>query len=388
MVALHYLKFTFDLSDEDVVAGWVENPYWQVLSGMKHFEHRRPIDPSSMTHWRKRVGAAGAEAMLKETIEAGLVLKAIKPSQLARVNVDTTVQEKHVRFPTDARLYNRARARLVKAAERRGIKLCQNYRRVGKRLLLQVNRYMHARQPKRAGRCRKKLRTILGRVIRDIDRKFPRPDGKLSNLMESAKSIHGQERRDKQKIYSVHEPRVACIAKGKAHKRYEFGAKVSVAATSRGGWFVGALAMRGNPYDGHTLGVTLARVERLARAPQHAFVDRGYRGHGYEGPVQVHVDRPRRGKLAARLWHWMKRRAAIEPGIGHLKQEHRMNRCRLWDAEGDAFNAIASAAGMNFRKLLAHAAVLHYLLLRLAQITSRKRMPLVHPSSALIGWAA
>ena len=183
MVALHYLKFTFDLSDEDVVAGWVENPYWQVLSGMKHFEHRRPIDPSSMTYWRKRVGAAGAEAMLKETIEAGLALKAIKPSQLARVNVDTTVQEKHVRFPTDARLYNRARARLVKAAERRGIKLRQNYRRVGKRLLLQVNRYMHARQPKRAGRCRKKLRTILGRVIRDIDRKFPRPDGKLSNLM-------------------------------------------------------------------------------------------------------------------------------------------------------------------------------------------------------------
>ena len=150
---------------------------------MKHFEHRRPIDPSSMTYWRKRVGAAGAEAMLKETIEAGLALKAIKPSQLARVNVDTTVQEKHVRFPTDARLYNRARARLVKAAERRGIKLRQNYRRIGKRLLLQVNRYMHARQPKRAGRCRKKLRTILGRVIRDIDRKFPRPDGKLSNLM-------------------------------------------------------------------------------------------------------------------------------------------------------------------------------------------------------------
>ena len=125
------------------------------------------------------MGAAGAEAILKETIEAGLALKAIKPSHLARVNVDTTVQEKHVRFPTDARLYNRARARLVKAAERRGIKLRQNYRRVGKRLLLQVNRYMHARQPKRAGRCRKKLRTILGRVIRDIDRKFPRPDGKL-----------------------------------------------------------------------------------------------------------------------------------------------------------------------------------------------------------------
>jgi IS5 family transposase len=170
MVALHYLKYMFDLSDKGVVAGWVENPYWQYLNGMKHFEHRRPIDPSSMTHWRKRVGGAGAEAMLKETIETGLALRTIKPSQLARVNVDTTVQEKHVRFPTDARLYDRARQRLVQAADRRGIKLRQNYRRVGKRLLLQVNRYMHARQAKRAGRCRRKLRTILGRVIRDIER--------------------------------------------------------------------------------------------------------------------------------------------------------------------------------------------------------------------------
>ena len=186
----------------------------------------------------------------------------------------------------------------------------------------------------------------------------------------------------------MHEPRVACIAKGKAHKRYEFGAKVSVAATSRGGWFVGALAMRGNPYDGHTLGVTLAQVERLARAPQHAFVDRGYRGHGYEGPVQVHVDRPRRGKLAARLWRWMKRRAAIEPGIGHLKQEHRMDRCRLWDAEGDAFNAIASAAGMNFRKLLAHAAVfLRLWLVRLLCRTRTRTRPATLPIY-LVGHAA
>jgi IS5 family transposase len=388
MVALHYLKFTFDLSDEDVVAGWVENPYWQYLSGMKHFEHRRPIDPSSMTNWRKRVGQAGAEAMLKETIEAGLKLKAIKASQLARVNVDTTVQEKHVRFPTDARLYNRARERLVQAADRRGIRLRQNYRRVGKRLLLQSSRYMHARQAKRAARCRKKLRTILGRVIRDIERKYPRPDKDFANLIEIAKRIHAQERYDKNKIYSVHEPHVACIAKGKAHKRYEFGAKVSVAATSRGGWFVGAMAMEGNPYDGHTLAATLEQIERLARAPKKVFVDRGYRGHDYNGPVEVHVDRTRRGKLAVRLWRWMKRRAAIEPGIGHLKHEHRMDRCRLWGAEGDGFNAIASATGMNFRKLLAHAAVFYCLLLRLAQIARRKHTPTLYPVSFAVGQAA
>ena len=357
LVALHYLKFSFDLSDEDVVAGWVENPYWQYLSGMKYFEHARPIDPSSMTYWRKRVGEAGAEAMLKETIGAGLALRAIKPSQLARINVDTTVQEKHVRFPTDARLYDRARARLTKAAQRRDIALRQNYRLVGKRLLLLTNRYAHARQMKRSRKCQKKLRTILGRVIRDIERKCPRPDEKLEKLMEIAKRIHAQERYDKKKVYSVHEPQVECIAKGKAHKRYEFGAKVSVAATSRGGWMVGAMAMAGNPYDGHTLAATLAQVERLGRAPEQAFVDQGYRGHDYAGPVAVHVDRKRRGGLARRLWRWMKRRAAVEPAIGHLKQEHRMDRCRLWGSQGDAFNAILSAAGMNFRKLLAHAAV-------------------------------
>ena len=368
MIALHYLKFSFDLSDEDVVAGWVENPYWQHLSGMKYFEHRQPIDPSSMTRWRKRVGEAGAEAMLAETIRAGLVMKAIKPSQLARVNVDTTVQEKHVRYPTDARLYNRARERLVAAAKRRNIKLRQDYPRVGKRLLLKVSRYMHARQAKRAAGCRKKLKTILGRVIREIERKCMHPDPELKDLLDIAQRIHAQERKSKNKVYSVHEPHVACIAKGKAHKHYEFGAKVSVAATSRGGWFVGAMAMAGNPYDGHTLADALAQVERIAHLPEQVFVDRGYRGHGYEGPIQVHMDKQRRGRIPRRLWRWMKRRAAIEPGIGHLKQEHRMDRCRLKGMEGDAFNAILSAAGMNFEKLLAHAAVsLRLWLLRIVQ---------------------
>ena len=357
MVALHYLKYTYDLSDEDVVKGWVENPYWQYLSGMKYFEHRWPIDPSSMTRWRQRVGEAGAETMLRETIQAGLKIKAITPEQLARVNVDTTVQEKHVRFPTDARSYDRVRERLVAAARERGMKMRQSYHRVGKRLVMQVSRYMHARQTRRAQRCRKKLRTILGRVIREIERKLPQADDSLNALMAIARRIHAQRREDKKKIYSVHEPHVECLSKGKAHKRYEFGVKVSVAATSRGGWFVGAMAMPGNPYDGHTLNCALEQVERLVGAPKAVYVDRGYRGHDYQGETEVHVDRLRRGSLARSVWKWMKRRAAIEPGIGHLKHEHRMDRCRLKGIEGDGFNAILSAAGMNFGKLLAHAAV-------------------------------
>ena len=356
MVSLHYLKYTHNLSDESVVHGWVENPYWQYLGGMKFFEHKLPLDPSTMTRWRKRIGEAGAEELLKETIEAGLKLKAVKVSQLARINVDTTVQEKDIRFPTDARLYDRARERLVKVARERNILLRQNYNRKSKQLLFRQSRYAHARQMKRAQRCTRKLKTYLGRVIRDIERKCPQLDDQLRSLLVTAKRIVTQKQHDKNKVYSVHEPSVECISKGKAHKRYEFGCKVSVASTSRGGWFVGALAIHGNPYDGHTLTDTLAQVERIARSPEHAFVDMGYRGHGYTGDVQVHVDKRRRGKTARSLWRWMKRRAAIEPGIGHLKREHRMDRNRLKGTNGDKINAILSAAGMNFRKLQRFAA--------------------------------
>jgi len=320
MTALHYLKYSYDLSDEDVVSGWVENPYWQYLSGMKYFEHEVPIDPSSMTRWRNRLGEAGAEQMLRETIEAGLRLKAVKKSQLRRVNVDTTVQEKDVRFPTDARLYDRSRERLVAAAGERGIVLRQTYSRLGKQALLQSSRYAHARQMKRSRRCTKKLRTWLGRVIRDIERKCPDPDPVLSELLSTSRRIHAQQRHDKNKVYSVHETHVECN-------------------------------------DGHTLASAMDQLERLGIVPDSVYVDRGYRGHNYGGPTQVHVDKKRRGHTAKALWRWMKRRAAIEPGIGHLKQEHRMDRCRLKGVEGDCFNAILSAAGMNFRKLIAHVAV-------------------------------
>lgn len=352
MVALHYLKYTFNLSDEDVVEAWVENPYWQHFSGNQYFEHRKPIDPTSLTRFRNRIGEAGAEELLKETIAAGLRLKAITPPQLKRVNVDTTVQEKEVRYPTDARLYERSRERLVKAASERGIGLRQNYNRTAKHHLLMSHRYAHARQMKKARNCTRKLRTTLGRVIRDIERKAPGIDEDLRNLLDVARRIQEQQRTDKGKIYSVHEPQVECISKGKAHKRYEFGCKVSVAATSQGGWFVGAKAIHGNPYDGHTLKEALGQVERIAQSPEYAFVDMGYRGHNYEGVCEVHVDKRRRGGTARSLWKWMKRRAAIEPGIGHLKREHRMDRCRLKGIEGDQINAILSAAGMNFGKLL------------------------------------
>ena len=253
MVALHYLKYQHDLSDEDVVAAWVENPYWQHFSGMTHFQHQMPIDPSSMTRWRKRLGAAGAEQMLRATIEAGMAMRVIRPAELQRINVDTTVQTKAIRFPTDARLYQRMHEKLVKTARAEGLSIKQSYEHVGRRLLMQSSRYAHARQMKRARACTRKLKTQLGRIVREIERQVETPSNQLAKLLATAHQIHTQQRHDKNKIYSVHEPEVQCIAKGKAGKQYEFGNKVSVAVSSRGGWFVGTKSFTGNPYDGHTL---------------------------------------------------------------------------------------------------------------------------------------
>jgi transposase, IS5 family len=353
MVALHYLKYQLDLSDEDVVSAWVENPYWQHFSGMRYFQHRMPIEPSSMTRWRKRLGSAGAEQMLRATIEAGIEMRVICPAELKRINVDTTVQTKAIRFPTDARLYQRMRERLVKAARAEGLSIKQSYERVGRRLLMQSSRYAHARQMKRARACTRKLKTQLGRIVREIERQVETPSNKLAKLLETANQIHAQQRHDKNKIYSVHEPEVECIAKGKAGKPYEFGNKVSVAVSSRGGWFVGAKSFSGNPYDGHTLAAQMKQVESLiANHVSQAHVDMGYRGHDYDGAVIVHIDKRRRGRTSQAQWRWMKRRAAVEPSIGHLKTEHRLERNRLKGTAGNEINAILAAAAMNFQKLL------------------------------------
>jgi IS5 family transposase len=354
MVSLHYLKFQHDLSDEDVVARWVENPYWQFFSGMQFFTHKAPIDPSSMSRWRSRLGASGAEAMLKATVEAGLKLNAIKATDFVHLNVDTTVQTKAIRHPTDARLCDRVRERLVKAARKEGLKIKRSYVRVGRRLVMKQSRYAHARQMNRARAMQRKLKTNLGRVIREVEKQTPHPESATAAMLVVAKKIHAQTKQDSGKIYSVHEPQVQCIAKGKVGKKYEFGNKVSLAVTSKQSWVIGALSLEGNPYDGHTLSKQIEQVRGIVGADKvkQIFVDRGYRGHKHEGPENVMVDRERRGKIPKSFWRMMKRRAAIEPTIGHMKSEHRLERNRLKGTVGDAINALLSAAAMNFGKLL------------------------------------
>ncbi len=292
--------------------------------------------------------------LLKETIQAGLKIQAIKPSDLSRVNVDTTVQTKAIRYPTDARLYDRARERLVKTARKEGLQIKQSYSRVRKRLVMKQSRYAHARQMKRARAVQRRLKTKLGRVIREIQRQNPTAAGQTASLLEIAKRIHAQETQDSGKVYSVHEPKVECIAKGKAGRKYEFGNKVSLAVTSKGSWIVGTMSLEGNPYDGHTLGKQLTQVRDFIGEGRvrEVFVDLGYRGHKHEGAETVYVDRERRGSIPKSLWKFIKRRAAIEPIIGHMKSEHRLERNRLKGTLGNAINALLSAAAMNFGRLI------------------------------------
>jgi IS5 family transposase len=380
LVGLHYLKHLYDVSDERVVAGFLENPYWQYFCGEEFFRHDLPCDPTTLVKWRQRIGPERMEKVLQETIAAAQRQAALKPNELRRVNVDTTVQEKAIAFPTDARLYQKARLVLVREARRAGIELRQSYARVGKRALQKQGRYASAQQLKRAGRETKRLRTYLGRVIRDIERKAAAQGQELSaplaQLLERAQRIHQQQRTDKHKLYSMQAPEVECIAKGKEHKKYEFGCKVSVATTSKRGWVVGIKALPGNPYDGHTLKAAHAQVEQLTGVkPTELFVDRGYRGAQHH-PADTQVYLSGR-KLSGTLKRLLRRRSAIEPVIGHLKQDHRMKRNYLKGQAGDQINALLVGSGFNLRKLLR---VFFWLILRWPESEPQLELPLPAPA--------
>jgi IS5 family transposase len=354
LVGLTYLSHAFNTSDEETVRRWVENPYHQYFCGEEYFRHDLPIDPSSLSRWRKRIGEEGCELILQLTVPAGLAAKAVRASSFERVTVDTTVQEKAVAHPTDSRLYNRSRERLVQLAVSYGVRLRQSYSRLGHQALAKAGRYLHARQTRRARREIKRLKTYLGRVYRDIVRKIAdQPALQRVFVLELglAERLLTQQRQDKNKLYSLHAPEVECIAKGKAHKKYEFGVKVSVATTNRDNFVVGMLAMAGNPYDGHTLTRAIEQVQRITgRAILRCFVDRGYRGHEVR-ESSVLISGRRRG-LTPQMKKELLRRNALEPVIGHMKTDGKLGRNYLLGKLGDKINALLCGAGHNIRLIL------------------------------------
>jgi IS5 family transposase len=369
MASLLYLKHTFALSDEDVVQRWIENPYWQHFSGQRYFQHELPCDPSSLVRWRQRIGEEGCEWLLEHSIKSAMSAGVLKRESLSTVIVDTTVQPKAIAHPTDSRLLNRAREQLVAAAQDAGIELRQSYARMGKAADAQAGRYAHAQQWRRMRREVKRLRTWLGRVIRDVQRKAGEITGTLKIRIETAQRLYEQRRDSKHKLYALHAPEVECIAKGKARTPYEFGVKTSVAVTAKEGVVVGMRSMPGSPYDGHTLDSQIEQVEILTGVkPSLALADRGYRG--VQAPEGVRLLLSHTRGLPRALKKLLKRRQAIEPTIGHMKSDGLLARNWLKGGDGDAIHAVLCGVGHNLRLILAHLRVLLLALIGLLVLSS------------------
>ena len=290
MSGLLFLKELKGLSDEEVCETWRENPYFQYFCGEEYFQHRLPVEPPSLSIFRGRIGEKGMSRLLEETVKVGLSCGVIQKRELSQVTIDTTVQEKAITFPTDSRLCEKARIALVKLAKQHDVSLRQSYARKGKYALFMANRYASAKQMKRARGKIKEVKNYLGRVIRDIERQIT-DDASLQHVfgtqLERANIIYAQTLNPKasQKVYSWHAPEVECIAKGKAHKRYEFGCKMSVASTNKSNFIVGAMAHHDNPYDGHTLKEVIQRIQSTSSVkPKELQVDQGYKGHGINDP--------------------------------------------------------------------------------------------------------
>lgn len=356
MVGLHYLKGLHDLSDEDVVEGFLENPYWQYFCGMEFFEHKLPLNSSSMTRWRKRVGSRGFETLLKETLETALLMNCLKQKDMLKVTIDTTVQEKNITFPTDVKLYAKGTEILVREAKKAGIELRQSYTRTVPMLQRENWLKNRGRRYKQAKACQRRLKTILGRTVRDITRKATEDQltGKLGKYLSMAEQVLNQKQEDKNKIYSYFEPETSCIAKGKIHKKYEFGAKASIVTTQKGNWILGTTTYKGSPNDITTLSDSLDQVQQMTGCyPEEVYCDKGYRGKKVHEGLQCKVFIPGTGqKVTSAQKKRLKRRNAIEPVIGHLKEDHGMARNYLKGRMGDEINALMASCGFNLKKLL------------------------------------
>jgi len=362
MAGLSILKPMHNLSDEDLCARWIENPYYQLFCGEEFFRHKLTFDRSSLTRWRQRMGEERLTALIQESLAV-----AAKPADFSKVIIDTTVQPKAVAFPTDAKLMHRARERLAKLARKTGVELRQSYARVGKHALIAHQRYAHAKQFKRANRALRTIRTYLGRVTRDIIRKI-RGEAELESVFAhplmprppGARAAPASART--QGLFPAR-------ARGRMHRQGQGPSPLRVrrqglATTvhrSRGGQFIAhAKTLPGNPYDGHTLAAVIPEIEtQIGLTLTRIVADRGYRGHnappGHKFKVYISGQRPR---VTEAIKRQLRRRSAIEPVFGHAKAEHRMGRNYLAGAHGDGANAVLAAAGYNFRRLLEWLALL------------------------------
>ncbi len=364
VVGLQLLKHIEGLSDEAVCARWERDPYMQYFCGEEYFQHAFPMERSGMTHFRRRVGEAALETLLQETLAAAYRAGALSLKATEAVAVDTTVQEKAIAHPTEHGLLLTAIEQLGRQAKKAGLRLRQSYVRVARRAAMKTGRYLHAQQKRRARRQLKFLRVRLRRLLRDIRRKmaaFPAlaecHAKRLEIALAKAWRIAQQRRGDPDYLYSWHATEVECISKGKARAPYEFGCKISLATNlhpAKGGHFLlHAQALHGNPYDGHTLAAALEDIRKMVgRIPLRAVADQGYKGHRVTQPyTAVYLTGQRRG-VTDKIKRWLKRRAVVEPIIGHAKNDGLLGRNWLLGRSGDRSNALLAASGFNLRQLL------------------------------------
>ncbi len=350
MVALLMLKHVRNLSDESVVEQWIENIYYQYFSGEKIYACGMPCEPSDLVHFRNRIGAEGIELIFKESIRVNG-----KDGGEQEATTDTTVQEKNITYPTDNKLHRKIIKQCVVLAGKENIELRQSYTRTVKKLLMEQRFRNHPKNKGRARKADRKVKTIAGRLVRELERKLP------PNLHQDTiglfKKVLLQKKADSNKIYSLHEPHTQCMSKGKEHKKYEFGSKVSIITTKITGVIIGALNIEKNVHDSKTLQPAIEQQQRLTGIIlKNNFVDRGYRGvKEVLGTTIVIPDKPGKERSAyekQKLRSGFKRRAAIEPKIGHLKQDHRLSRNFYRGIMGDNINVMLAAAGMNFKRMI------------------------------------
>lgn len=354
IVGIIMLRRIFNQSDESVLDRWVENPYWQYFCGEVYFRHEYPFDRTELIKFRRRIGEKGAEQILKATVN----LFEKKEVREKEVLIDTTVQEKNITFPSDVKLQKKIIENCRKISKEEGIRLRQTYSRELKQLMIDQRFCDHPRRKKKALAARRRIKVITGKILRDLERKMGNIQlKKYENKFNVFKRVLTQSRNSKNKVYSLHQPQVSCIAKGKEHKKYEFGNKVSITKTRKSGIIIGVMSFQGNPFDGDTLAPQLEQVERItSHKPETGIVDRGYRGRKQVNGTQIicpdnplkNANRYQRQKMRQRF----RARAGIEPVIGHVKHDHRMLRNYLLDQIGDNMNSILACAGFNLKKML------------------------------------
>ena len=353
IVGLLLLKQMYDLGDETVVERYLENPYWQYFCGEVYFQYKLPFDPSDFVHFRKRIGEEGMKKIFKQSID--LFGKDVIRREVKEVRVDTTVQEKNITFPTDRKLYERTIEYCKRIARTEGIKLKRTYTREIRKLKHQLRFTRKPKNYKKLNRAQQKLHRIALKIYRDLVTQLnPIPKQTYMETFNVLYRVLTQQKNDSNKVYSIHEPDVLCIAKGKEHKPYEFGNKSSFAYTRKSGIIVGAMAIEGNAYDGHTLKPQLKQVRELTGGRiRKAIVDRGYRIKGKIGSIEIVMP-----KSLKKESYYMKKqrearcrsRAGIEGLISHLKHDHRMRRNYLKGTAGDKTNTLLAAAAYNMMK--------------------------------------